>query len=67
MEGLYKKLLWFMGFKTDETISAMLTRQKERLGVWWWIFPITTMVGTLALFCFQIWLTIHINNFKLED
>jgi len=67
MATIYQKLLWFMGFKTGETISAMLARQKKRLGNWWWLFPITTLLGTLGLFIFEIWLTIHVAAFKLNQ
>jgi hypothetical protein len=67
MDAIYHKLLWFMGFKTGEHVSDMLARQKKRLGKWWWIFPITTMLATLCLFFFEIYLTIHVATFKLNE
>jgi len=56
-----------MGFKTGEHISNMLARQKKRLGKWWWLFPITTMISTLLLFFLEIYLTIHVATFKLKS
>jgi hypothetical protein len=56
-----------MGFKTGEHISDMLARQKKRLGKWWWIFPITTMLATFFLFILEICLTIHVAIFKLKE
>ncbi len=67
VDAIYHKLLWFMGFKTGEHVSNMLARQKKRLGKWWWIFPITTVIGTLALFFFEIWMMVHVAAFKLEE
>jgi hypothetical protein len=67
MDTIYHNLLCFMGFKTGETISNMLARQKKRLGKWWWIFPITTLLGTLCLLLLEVWLTIHVATLKLKE
>ena len=58
---LYKKFLWFWGFKIDsdpditgdEMITYMLRRQKDRLGKLWWLWA----AGWIAL---PIWLTLHV-------
>jgi len=63
MDKVYHKFLWFTGFREGETVSALLARQKLRLGVFWWAFPIITVVGFLA---FTVWLIIHIATFKLK-
>jgi len=64
--SLYQRFLWFFGFQEGDTISDMLARQKERLGWCWWFFPIITMVFTLAMLGFQVWLTIHTIKMKLK-
>ncbi len=60
MNWIYCKLLWFLGFKLpedppveSEKITFMLRRQKQRLGIWWWL-----MVG--GTFVFLIWLFLHV-------
>jgi len=61
IDKVYHALLWFAGFQKGEHISDMLARQKKRLGVWWWFFPISTIVLFLA---FTIWVFYHIITFK---
>jgi len=51
--NFYHFILWVVGFIEGDTISDMLRRQKERLGIVWWIFPIGTIGG-------GIWLLLHI-------
>lgn len=61
MNWLYERFLWFWGFKIDsdpditgdEKITFMLRRQKQRLGIWWWLWA----SGWIA---FPIWLFLHI-------
>jgi len=65
MTKLYEHLLWFMGFPSDMYISDMLARQKERLGSWWWCFPIITLISCVGALALSIWLTIHIATYKL--
>lgn len=67
MEGIYKSLLWFLGFPEGQTISELLARQKQRLGKWWWLFPIGTIIVCLGLFITSIWLTFHVATFKIEE
>ncbi len=58
---IYKFGLWFWGFKQDsdpditgdEKITFMLRRQKQRFGIWWWLWA----GGWLS---FWVWLTVHI-------
>lgn len=63
MTKLYNWFLWIIGFREDEsdddTISDMLWRQKQRMGVWWWLMSIGTIVFTVAILGFQIWLLLH--------
>ncbi len=66
MDKIYHTFLWLMGFQTGEHISDMLARQKKRLGKWWWVFPIITIVATFFFFIFEICLTVHIAMFKLK-
>jgi len=65
MSKLYRWFLWFCGFQEGDTISAMLARQKARLGAWWWFFPITTIVILLGFLGFAIWAVVHIITLKL--
>jgi len=62
--GIYDWLLWITGFRKDEddedTVSAMLKRQKERMGAWWWLMSLGTIALTLCILGFQIWLLFHI-------
>jgi len=46
---IYEIFLWFLGFKEGETITAMLRRQKQRLGGYWWIMVGGTFAGLAAL------------------
>jgi hypothetical protein len=63
MDVIYHKFLWFCGFAEGEHISDMLARQKQRLGLIWWFFPILTIIGFLG---FTGWLFWHIATFKLK-
>lgn len=65
--NLYGKLLWFLGFREGEYISDHLARQKERLGAWWWLFPIITILITIGLLGLEIWMVIHIIFWKPVD
>ncbi len=59
LDKVYHFFLWFTGFQKEEHISDMLARQKARLGIGWWSFPVLTF---LILF----WLFWHIATFKLK-
>ena len=68
--SFYDWLLWITGFRKDkndeDTISDMLWRQKQRMGAWWWLMPILTILFTAALLAFEIWLVIHIVTLKIK-
>ncbi|MBA7592020.1 hypothetical protein ES708_34192 [subsurface metagenome] len=63
MTKLYNWFLWISGFREDEddddTISAMLWRQKQRMGVWWWLMSTGSIVFTALILGFQVWLFFH--------
>lgn len=61
MDKIYHALLWFCGFEEGEHLSNMLARQRQRLGLWWWLLPIGTIAVMLGL---SIWLTVHIAQYK---
>jgi hypothetical protein len=67
---LYDWFLWFIGFRKDEndddTISAMLQRSKERLGSWWWLMSLGTIIFTAVILAFQVWLLFHIIYLKVK-
>ena len=55
---IYQAFLWFWGFLPEETITAMLRRQKDRIGVRTWaIMVLATLLGGVSLI---FWLTLHI-------
>ncbi len=66
MDKIYHWFLYNLGFQKDEHISDLLARQKLRWGKFWWLYPIFTMLLTLGLLGFEIWLTIHIVKFSLK-
>ena len=66
MDKVYHWLLYNLGFQVDEHFSDMLARQKLRWGKWWWIAPIFTIIVTVLLLIFEIWLTIHIVIYNLK-
>jgi len=54
---IYRALLWFFGFQEGERITFMMRRQKDRLGIWWWVM----VGGTIVLGNgFLAWLIPHI-------
>jgi hypothetical protein len=57
LNKIYCALLWFFGFFPGGKITFMLRRQKQRLGVWWWVMIAGT--GFLATGGFT-WLILHI-------
>lgn len=61
---------WFCyyicGLPDGMHISDYLAEQKERLGWVWWFFPITTLLFSLIMLGFQVWLAIHIVTFKIK-
>ena len=64
MTKIYDWFLWIIGFREDEndddTISDMLWRSKQRMGAWWWLLSLATIIFTLFLLAFEIWLFFHI-------
>jgi hypothetical protein len=69
VEGsLYDKFLWYSGYRRDEndkdTISAMLARGKQRMGAWWWVLALATILFSFLLPAFFIWLFFHILFFN---
>jgi hypothetical protein len=81
LENAYCWLLWFWGFAdTDgnittpndrEKITFMLRRQKERMGLAWWVLSLGTLLGVwtvcllvswwfILLEAFLIWLFVHV-------
>jgi hypothetical protein len=81
LEKAYFWFLWVTGFfDTDgqyptagdrEKITFMLRRGKERMGIWWWILSLATLLGvwTLCLLvswwwvlleAFLLWLFVHV-------
>jgi len=50
---IYSYILHFLGFQQGEHITDMLKRQKQRLGVWWWLLPGATFGGLT-------WLLFHV-------
>jgi hypothetical protein len=65
---LYDWFCWFFAGLPNmgEHISDYLARQKERLGMLWWIFPLITIAATVVFLAFAIWLTIHIATYELK-
>lgn len=59
---------WFCyyicGLPEGVHISDYLWEQKRRLGWMWWIFPITTILSTVALLALEVWLVFHIVFYK---
>jgi len=68
--GIYDQFLWIIGYRRDEsdedTISAMLKRQKQRMGKWWWFMSLGTVALTAVILGFQIWLIIHVVTYKIK-
>jgi len=66
----YDLLLWITGFRKDEddddTVSDMLWRQKQRMGAWWWLMAVGTIVLTAIVLGFQVWLLFHIVYLKAK-
>lgn len=69
-QSIYYWFLWIIGFREDEddddTISDMLWRQKGRMGAWWWLMSITTIIFTLVILTFEVWLFFHIVYLKMK-
>ena len=59
MDKVYHAILWFLGFPPNEHFSDMLARQKQRLGIGWWAFPVLTITS-------MVWLVYHIATFRLK-
>jgi CHASE2 domain-containing sensor protein len=75
LEKAYFWCLWFWGFSdTDgnintpndrEKITFMLRRSKERMGIWWWILSLTTLLGVWTLCLLVSWWFIPLEAFLL--
>ncbi len=53
VDKLYHALLWFLGM--NEHITDQLRRTKKRLGIWWYILSLGTIVGVNALLWWLFW------------
>jgi hypothetical protein len=71
----YYWLLWYWGFADTEgnihtpvdreKITFMLRRQKERMGIFWWILSLITILGVFTICIYLSWYYAFLEAFLL--
>lgn len=66
--GIYDWFCWYVAGlpQPGEHITDYLVRQKERMGGWFYIMPILTILFTFVLLGLEVWLLVHVIISKVK-